>query len=62
MMNNQMLNMMINQIMAKNPQARQMYENLRGKSTEELKQYAENVAKGKGIDLHNFLGSYGFRY
>ena len=53
---------MMNQIMMKNPQARQLYESLRGKSTEELKQYAENVAKGKGIDLYNFLGSYGFRY
>lgn len=61
-MNPQMMQMMMNQIMMKNPQAKQLYETLRGKSTDELRQYAENVAKGKGIDLHNFLGSYGFRY
>lgn len=61
-MNNQMMNMMMNQIMNKNPQARELYNNLKGKSEAELKQYAENVAKGRGIDLHNFLGQYGFRY
>ena len=60
-MNNQMLNMMINQIMNKNPQARELYEQLKGKSPAELKEYAQNVAKGKGIDLNNFLGQYGIR-
>ena len=53
---------MINQIMARNPQARELYNNLKGKTPSELKEYAENVAKGKGIDLPNFLGQYGFRY
>lgn len=57
-----MMQMMINQILAKNPEARQLYESLKGKTPDELRQYAENVAKGKGIDLHNFLGQYGFRY
>ena len=57
-----MMQMMMNQIMMKNPQARQLYESLKGKTTDELRQYAENVAKGKGIDLQNFLGQYGFRY
>lgn len=61
-MQNNLLNMAINRIMSKNPQARQMYETLKGKSEFELKQYAENVAKDKGIDLQNFLGQYGFRY
>ena len=61
-MNNQMINMMINQIMNKNPQARELYQNLRCKSPNELKEYAQNVAKGKGIDLNNFLSSYGFRF
>ena len=60
MLNNPMLQGMINQIMSKNPQARQLYETLRGKSPAELRQYAENVAQGKGIDLKNFLNSYGF--
>ena len=57
-----MFQMMMNQIMMKNPQAKQLYDSLRGKSTEELKQYAENVAKGKGINLQDFLASYGLRY
>ena len=56
-----MMQNMINQIMNRNPQARQLYETLRGKSTEELRQYAENVAQGKGINLKNFLNSYGIR-
>jgi len=59
---NPMAQMMMNNIMANNPQAKQLYDSLKNKTPEELKQYAENVAKGRGIDLHNFLGSYGFRY
>lgn len=61
MQNNMLLNMAINKIMQNNPQARQLYETLKGKSQDELKQYAENVAQGKGVNLKNFLGQYGFR-
>ena len=57
-----MIQMAINKIMSRNPQARDLYNSLKGKSNEELKQYAENVAKDKGVDLKNFLGQYGFRY
>ena len=57
-----MLQMAINNIMNRNPQARNLYNSLKGKSNEELKQYAENVAKDKGIDLKQFLGQYGIRY
>ena len=56
-----MYQLMINQLLMKNPQAREMYENLKGKSPEELKQYAQNVAQGRGIDLKQFLGNYGIR-
>lgn len=56
------MQMIMNQIIARNPEARQLYESLKGKTPDELRQYAENVAKGKGIDLPNFLGQYGFRY
>lgn len=56
------MQMIMNQIIARNPEARQLYESLKDKTPDELKQYAENVAKGKGIDLPNFLGQYGFRY
>lgn len=62
MQNNPLINMAINKIMQNNPQARELYNSLKGKSNAELKEYAENVAKGKGIDLKNFLGQYGFRY
>lgn len=61
-MQNNMFQMMMNQIMMRNPQAKQLYESLKGKSTEELRQYAENVAKGKGINLQEFLANYGLRY
>ena len=54
-----MMQMMINQIMAKNPQAKQLYESLKGKTPAELRQYAENVAQGKGIDLKQFMSGYG---
>ena len=37
MLNNPMIQMFINQTISKNPQAKQLYENLKGKSTEELK-------------------------
>lgn len=45
----------------RNPQAKQLYESLKGKTPAELRQYAENVAQGKGIDLKQFLNNYGFR-
>ena len=54
-----MMQMMINQIMAKNPQAKQLYESLKSKTPAELRQYAENVAQGKGIDLKQFMSGYG---
>jgi hypothetical protein len=54
--------MFINQTISRNPQAKQLYESLIGKSPNELRQYAENVAKGKGIDLKQFLNGYGIRY
>ena len=60
-MQNNMFNMMINQIIARNPQAKQLYDNLRGKSEAELRQYAENVAAGKGVNLQQFLNGYGIR-
>lgn len=59
---NQMMYSIMNQIIARNPQAKQLYENLKGKSPAELKQYAENVAQTKGVNLQEFMSSYGFRY
>lgn len=56
---NPLFQMFIQQTIAKNPQAKQLYDSLRGKSPMELRQYAENVAKGKGIDLKQFMNGYG---
>ena len=61
MQNNQMFQIMINSILNRNPQAKQLYESLKDKTELELKQYAENVAQGKGVDLKQFLGNYGIR-
>lgn len=59
MLNNPMMQMFIQNMISKNPQAKQLYENLKGKSTEELKQYAMNVAQSKGVDLTQFMSQYG---
>ena len=48
-------------ILNQNPQAKQLYENLKGKSEAELKQYAMNVAQSRGVNLQQFLGNYGIR-
>ena len=55
------LNMIMQNILNSNPQAKQLYDNLKGKSPEELKQYAMNVAQSRGINLQQFLGNYGIR-
>ena len=59
--NNPMMQMFINNMINSNPQAKQLYESLKGKSNDELRQYAENVAQSKGVDLKQFLGNYGIR-
>ena len=48
-------------ILNRYPEARQLYENLKGKSEAELKQYAENVAKIRGKNLQQVLGNYGIQ-
>lgn len=57
-----MMQMFIQNTISRNPQAKQLYESLKGKSADELRQYAENVANGKGINLRDFLSNYGIRY
>lgn len=61
MLNNPMMQMFVQSMINKNPQAKQLYENLKGKSTEELKQYAMNVAQSKGVDLTQFMSQYGIK-
>lgn len=61
MLNNPMMQMFIQNIINKNPQAKQLYENLKGKSNAELKEYAMNVAQSRGIDLTQFMSQYGIK-
>lgn len=61
MLNNPMMKMFIQNTINSNPQARQLYESLRGKSDAELKQYAMNVAQSRGVDLTQFMSQYGIK-
>ena len=61
MLNNPMIQMFVNNIINSNPQARQLYNSLQGKSSAELKQYAMNVAQSKGVDLTQFMSQYGIK-
>ena len=58
---NPMMQMFINNMINKNPQAKQLYESLKGKNEAELKQYAMNVAQSKGVDLTQFMSQYGIK-
>lgn len=61
MLNNPMMQMFIQNTISRNPQAKQLYDSLKGKSNEELKQYAINVAQSKGVDLTQFMSQYGIK-
>ena len=61
MLNNPMMQMFINNIINSNPQARQLYNSLQGRSNAELKQYAQNVAQSRGVDLTQFMSQYGIK-
>ena len=53
------INQAINKIINTHPEARQLYDVLRHKSPAELKEYAENVARGKNTTLSEFLNKQG---
>lgn len=61
MQNNPMFKMFIQNTINRNPQAKQLYESLKGKNEAELKQYAINVAQSKGVDLTQFMSQYGIK-
>lgn len=50
---------MIQSFAQNNPQAKQMLQNLNGKSPDELKAYAENMAKSYGTDINSVIKSLG---
>lgn len=43
------------QMVGRNPQMKQVLDNLQGKSEEELKQYAMNMAQSGNINLSEFM-------
>lgn len=47
--------MILNQMLANNPQAQQAFNMLRGKSPAELERMARNMAKERGLDLDNMI-------
>lgn len=56
-----MIKAFIQNTINRNPQAKQLYDSLKGKTDAELKQYAENVAQSKGVDLTQFMSQYGIQ-
>ena len=54
-----MIKAFIQNTISRNPQAKQLYDSLKGKTDAELKQYAMNVAQSKGVDLTQFMSQYG---
>jgi len=49
MQNNPMIKAFIQNTINRNPQAKQLYDSLKGKTDAELKQYAENVAQNGAL-------------
>lgn len=56
-----MIKAFIQNTINRNPQAKQLYDSLKGKTDAELKQYAENVAQSKGVNLTQFMSQYGIQ-
>lgn len=52
-------NAVLSQIARSNPQVTQMMKILNGKSEAELRQFAQNLAKERGVDLDNLMRSMG---
>lgn len=50
---------MATQMMNNNPAFKNIYENLSGKTNQEMKEYAENLAKERGINLNDLASKIG---
>lgn len=53
------LQMMANRIINNNPQALQLYNDLKDKTPQEKEQYARNFFQSKGVDIKQFLSTFG---
>lgn len=49
----------LSQLSTNNPQLQNLMQNLQGKSPIELRQYAENMAQAKGVNLNDYLKRFG---
>ena len=57
---NQQLQQRMNTMMKQNPQAYQKWQEMTGgKTSEDLRQTAMNLAKERGVDLNSFAKSFG---
>lgn len=54
-------NQILQQMMQSDPRVGQAMQMIQGKSPQELRSMAENVAKEKGIDLDAFVRQFGMR-
>lgn len=52
---------MINQLASSNPQYKQIIDSMMGKSPEEMRQYTENLAKERGVDLQKLMNNLGIK-
>ena len=52
-------NAILSQMAQRDPRVAQVMQITRGKSNDEMRQYAENLARERGIDLDSFVRSMG---
>ena len=52
-------NAILSQLAQRDPRVAQVMQITRGKSNEEMRQYAENLARERGMDLDSFVRSLG---
>ena len=58
LLNAQNPDVMLHQILGNNPMFQQVLKNIQGKNPEEIKQYAMNVCKTRGIDVESLAKQY----
>lgn len=51
--------MLVSNMAKNNPQLQNLMNNLQGKDTKQLEEYAKNLAQSRGIDLKQFLSQFG---
>ena len=52
---------MIHQLASSNPQYKQIIDSMMGKTPEEMRQYTENLARERGVDLQKLMNNLGIK-